>query len=196
LAEHAGIDPAEVDIWMGTLSKTLVSCGGYVTGPPQLIEFLKYSAPGMVYSVGIPPTATVAAMTALDLMLREPERVEALRVNGARFLAGARAQGFDSGGSWGSAVAPVLIGDSLQTVLLSEALIARGFVSVPVIPPGVPEKLARLRFFLSASHDAADIDAAIAALADERRKLTATGVTLASVAGETIAQLMASASAT
>jgi 8-amino-7-oxononanoate synthase len=189
--EHAGIEPGAVDIWMGTLSKTLVSCGGYVAGPAALIEFLKYRAPGMVYSVGIPPTATVAAMTALDLMLRESDRVEVLRANGRRFLEAARAQGLDSGESWGAAVAPVLIGDSLLTVLLSERLIARGFVAVPVIPPGVPEKLARLRFFLSANHAVADIDAAVAALAEERAQLVASGVSLASVAGEAIAARLA-----
>jgi 8-amino-7-oxononanoate synthase len=188
LAEHAGIDPAEVDIWMGTLSKTLVSCGGYVAGPAALVDFLKYSAPGMVYSVGIPPTATIAAMTALDLMLRQPERIAALQANGRRFLATVRAAGLDTGTSWGAAVAPVLIGDSLQTVLLTERLIERGFVAVPVIPPGVPEKLARLRFFLSASHTAADIDAAIAALVKARLELDATGITLASVAGDALPQ--------
>ena len=191
LAEHAGIDPAEVDIWMGTLSKTLVSCGGYVTGPKPLIEFLKYRAPGMVYSVGIPPTATIAAMTALDLMLREPDRVAKLQANGRRFLECAQKAGLDCGTSWGAAVAPVLIGDSLQTVLLSERLIERGFVAVPVIPPGVPEKLARLRFFISAKHDFPMIEGAVAALAEERARLDAAGVTLANVAGQAIADRLA-----
>jgi 8-amino-7-oxononanoate synthase len=132
-------------------------------------------------------------MTALDLMLRQSERVEALRANGARFLSAAKAQGLACGDSWGAAVAPVLIGDSLLTVLLSERLIARGFVAVPVIPPGVPEKHARLRFFLSAAHNPADIDAAVAALADEAHQLKAAGVSLASVAGQAIAQRMAGA---
>ncbi len=186
LAEHAGIDPANVDIWMGTLSKTLVSCGGYVAGPSPLIDYLKYRAPGMVYSVGIPPTATIAAMTALDLMLREPERVAALRANGLRFLARMRGSGLDPGTSWGAAVAPALLGDSLLTVVLAEKLLARGIAAVPVIPPGVPEKLARLRFFLSASHTSDDIDAAVDALAEEAQALRAAGLSLASFARELV----------
>jgi len=187
LFEHAGVDPELVDIWMGTLSKTLVSCGGYVAGPKPLIEFLKYRAPGMVYSVGIPPTACVASMTALDLMLTEPERVAALQANGRRFLSRMTSRGLDSGNSWGAAIAPALVGDSLLTVLLSEALIGRGFAAVPVIPPAVPEKHARLRFFLSAGHSEAEIDGAVDALAEERALLDKAGISLASVAGQTIA---------
>jgi 8-amino-7-oxononanoate synthase len=194
LFEHAGVEPGAVDIWMGTLSKTLVSCGGYVAGPATLIEILKYRAPGMVYSVGISPPATIAAMTALDIMLREPERVAALQANGRRFLDGARIAGLDTGNSWSTAVAPVLIGDSLQTVLLADRLMARGIAAVPVIPPGVPERLARLRFFLSAGHDAAHIEAAIGALGEERAALARSGVSLASYAASAIAERPAPAS--
>lgn len=188
LFEHAGIDPGEVDIWMGTLSKTLVSCGGYIAGPAPLIDVLKYRAPGMVYSVGISPPATFAALTALDIMLREPERVAALQANGQHFLTRARAAGLDAGESWGFAVTPVLLGDSLQAVLLAERLMARGFAAVPVIPPGVPERLARLRFFLSSGHGEAEIDAVIDAVAEERAALIEAGVSLASFATETIAR--------
>ena len=122
LFEHAGVAPGDVDIWMGTLSKTLVSCGGYVAGSRPLIDFLKYTAPGMVYSVGIPATATVAALTALDIMLAEPERVSALQANGLRFRDGLAAAGFDIGTSWGYAVTPAILGDSLQTVMLADRI--------------------------------------------------------------------------
>ncbi len=178
LFEHAGVDPGMVDIWMGTLSKTLVSCGGYITGNSELIDILKYSAPGMVYSVGISPPAAIAAMTAFDIMIREPERVAALQANGRHFLDRAKAAGLDVGTSWGLAVAPVIIGDSLQTVLLAERMMERGFAAVPVIPPGVPEKLARLRFFLSSGHTKTEIENAIETLVEERNKLIAAGVSL------------------
>lgn len=179
LAEHAGVDPAHVDIWMGTLSKALVSCGGYVAGPRALIDFLKYRAPGMVYSVGISPPATIAAMTALEIMLREPGRVAALHANGRMFRRQADAAGLDVGTSWGEAIAPVLIGDSLRTVLLAERLMTRGFAAVPVIPPGVPERLARLRFFLSSAHTAEEVSAAVNAVSEEFQALDAAGVSLA-----------------
>lgn len=184
--EEQGVDPQSVDIWMGTLSKTLVSCGGYVAGPAALIEFLKFQAPGMVYSVGLPPTAAVAATEALDLMLAEPERVARLRTNGLRFLAAIRHAGFDPGASWGLAVAPVFIGDSLQTVLLSERMLERGFAAVPVFAPGVPEGEARLRFFLSASHTDEQIDAVIEAMTGERRAVAETGLSVSRIAADAI----------
>jgi 8-amino-7-oxononanoate synthase len=182
LFEHAGVDPREVDIWMGTLSKTLVSCGGYIAGPRSLIDFLKYRAPGMVYSVGLPVTSTVAALTALDLMLAEPERVTSLQANGGRFLAKAKSAGLDVGESWGLAVTPVVLGDSLQTVMLSERLLERGYATVPVLPPGVPEKAARIRFFISSGHTPEQIDGVIDNLVVERMQLSRSGVTLASIA--------------
>ncbi len=79
LAEHAGIDPGEVDIWMGTLSKSLVSCGGYIAGRGELIEYLKRMAPGFVFSVGMAPAAAAAALAAVEILEQEPDRVR--RVN-------------------------------------------------------------------------------------------------------------------
>src|SRR6185312_5492741 len=85
-AEHFGLDPTSVDIWMGTLSKTLVSAGGYVAGPQELIDFLKFTAPGFVYSVGMPPPAAAAALAALDLLHQGRDRVARLQANGRLFL--------------------------------------------------------------------------------------------------------------
>ncbi len=165
--EMAGVDPGRVDIWLGTLSKTLVSCGGYVAGSAALIDFLKLAAPGMVYSVGLPAPAAVAALTAIKLMLREPERVVRLQANGHRFLTAARAAGLDVGTSWGYAVTPIVLGDSLRTLTLADRLLERGYNAFPIIPPGVPERSARLRFFISSEHTEAEIDGAVAAVAEE-----------------------------
>jgi 8-amino-7-oxononanoate synthase len=179
LAEHARVDPSEVDIWMGTLSKSLVSCGGYIAAPRALTTYLRYRAPGMVYSVGIAPPAAVAAKTALDILLREPQRVARLADNGRAFCDGARAAGLDVGGSWGAAITPVIIGDSLQTVMLAERLASEGIAAVPVIPPGVPERSARLRFFISAGHDAQAIERAVRLTAEGLASLRALNVSLA-----------------
>lgn len=182
IAEHAGIDPRRVDIWMGTLSKTLVGCGGYVAGPTALIEYLKYQAPGMVYSVGLPVPTAVASTEALRLMRREPERVAKLQANGRRFVERAVAAGLDVGGSWGFAVTPIIVGDSLRTVVLADRLFTRGINAFPIIPPGVPEKSARLRFFISAAHEPDDIDATVAAVAEELKRLVDEGVSVTSLA--------------
>ncbi len=173
--EMAGVDPGRVDIWLGTLSKTLVSCGGYVAGSAALIDYLKLAAPGMVYSVGLPAPAAVAALTAIGLMLREPERVARLQSNGQRFLEGARAAGLDVGTSWGYAVTPIVLGDSLRTLTLADRLLERGYNAFPIIPPGVPERSARLRFFISSEHTEAEIDGAVAAVAEELAALTGAG---------------------
>ena len=171
--EMQGVDPRRVDIWLGTLSKTLVSCGGYVAGSRALIDFLKLSAPGMVYSVGLPAPAAVAASTALRLMLREPERVTRLQARGQRFLAAARAAGLDVGTSWGFAVIPIILGDSLRTITLADRLLNRGYNAFPIIPPGVPERSARLRFFISSEHTESEIDGAVVAIIEELESLGA-----------------------
>src|SRR4029077_18015661 len=77
-ADHAGIDPGEVDIWMGTLSKSLVSCGGYIAGRKDLFNYLKGMAPVFVFSVGMAPPAAAAALAAVQILEREPERVARL----------------------------------------------------------------------------------------------------------------------
>src|ERR1051325_710667 len=79
LADHCGVDPGEVDLWMGTLSKSLVSCGGYIAGRADVIEYLKRMAPGFVFSVGMAPAAAAAALAAVEILESEPERVR--RVN-------------------------------------------------------------------------------------------------------------------
>ena len=169
LFEHAGVDPREVDIWMGTMSKTLASCGGYVAGCHALIEFLRCSAGGFVYSVGMPPAMAAAAAAALDLLHAEPERVRKLRANGALFCALAREQGLDVGEASGLAVVPVLVYNSLVAVVLSQKLGERGINVQPIIHPAVPERTSRLRFFVTSEHTEAQIRRTVAAVAEEFR---------------------------
>ncbi|MFG1262504.1 aminotransferase class I/II-fold pyridoxal phosphate-dependent enzyme [Xanthobacter aminoxidans] len=171
IAEHAGVDPRAVDIWFGTLSKSLVSCGGYIAGPAAMVSYLKAFAPGMVYSVGLPVPVAEAARTALGLMLEEPERVQRLQANSRAFRDGAAALGLDVGPSWGAGIVPIMVGETIRTVILAQRLLERGINAFPVLPPGVPERSARLRFFLSASHRPEQIDAALAALSEEATAL-------------------------
>ena len=121
LFELQGVDPSGVDLWLGTLSKTLVSCGGYVAGSALTVDLLKHHAPGFVYSVGMPASAAVAATIALDLMQREPERVERLQANSRHFLATAKAAGLDVAQSWGVGIIPVIVGDTAKALAMSAA---------------------------------------------------------------------------
>lgn len=165
--EAQGIDPRSVDLWLGTLSKTLVSCGGYVASSRAVVDLLKYHAPGMVYSVGMSAPAAAAAKAALDVMLAEPGRVARLQDNGRLFHARAKAAGLDLGLSIGAAVVPVYVGETVRVLALAERLLTRGFNAFPIIPPGVPDGTARLRFFLTANHTAEQIEAAISVTAEE-----------------------------
>jgi 8-amino-7-oxononanoate synthase len=163
--EAAGVDPAEVDIWMGTLSKTLCACGGYVAARAELIDWLRHTVPGFVYSVGLPPALAASAALALDIMGEEPWRVARLQANSRLFRDLCRARGFDTGASAGLGIVPVILGSSVRAGRVSAALMERGVNALPIVFPAVPEQGARLRFFLSAEHEEADIRAAVEALA-------------------------------
>ena len=170
IAEHAGVDPRRVDVWMGTLSKSLASCGGYIAGSHSLVEYLKYTSPGFVYSVGITPSNAAAALAALRKLQAEPERVARLRDRAALFLALCARAGLDTGGSAGTPVIPVLLGDSLRAARASAMLFERGINVQPMVAPSVPEHLARLRFFIASTHTdeqlAAGVQALVAVLAE------------------------------
>jgi len=165
IAERDGVDPREVEILFGTLSKALVGCGGYVCGSRALVDILRARAPGLVYSVGMPAPTAAASLAALRVLRREPDRVARLRANARRLLDGARALGLDTGTAWGEGIVPVILGDEIRTLRAAEALEAAGIAAFPVLPPGVPRGASRLRFFASAAHAPADIDAALGALA-------------------------------
>lgn len=167
IREHFGLSGDEVDIWMGTLSKSLASCGGYVAGSTALVEHLKFLAPGFLYSVGMSPPVTAAALAALQCMQREPERVTTLRQRGALFLQLAREAGIDTGSSAGIAVIPAIAGSSMRAARISAALLAKGINVQPILYPAVPEKLARLRFFVCCEHSEQDIRGAVAELGIE-----------------------------
>jgi 8-amino-7-oxononanoate synthase len=163
--EHFGIDGREVDIWMGTLSKALAGCGGYIAGDHALIEHLKIAAPGFLYSVGMSPPVAAAARAAIEVMLREPDRVQRLQHNGRVFLERARRAGINCGTSTGLAVVPAITGSSSRAVRLTNDLLERGVSTQPIIYPAVEEKAARVRFFINTQLGDDDIEFAVAQLA-------------------------------
>ena len=164
LHEHYGVPGTDVDIWMGTLSKTMSGCGGYIAGERALVEHLKYAAPGFVYSVGLAPALAAAALQCLEILRQEPQRVQQLRQITQYFLTEAKKAGLDVGLSQGFSIVPVIVGSSLTAAKLSNALFKTGIYVQPIIHPAVEEKAARLRFFLSNQHTPAHIDTTIAAI--------------------------------
>jgi 8-amino-7-oxononanoate synthase len=159
--EAQGVDPSGVDIWMGTLSKTLSACGGYIAAKRQLIDWLRHTAPGFVYSVGLPPVLAASALESLRILGEEPWRVARLNANAARFRDGLRARGLDAGASGAHAIVPLMTGSSVRAGRLSAELFQRGVNVQPITFPAVPERAARLRFFLSTEHSEEQIDRAL-----------------------------------
>lgn len=152
LAEHCEVPGHSVDIWMGTLSKTLAGCGGYIAGSQALIDILRYLCPGFLYSVGMPAANAAAALAALKILQQEPERTEQLAHNAHQFKLALQQAGFNTGQSQGRGLIPLITGSSVAAARLSSDLFEAGINVQPVVYPAVPEKLARLRFFISSAH--------------------------------------------
>lgn len=169
-AEHFGINPKEVDLWMGTLSKTCCGCGGYIAGSAEVVELLKFTSPGFVYSVGMSPVLAAASDRAIHLMLAEPERVKKLQEVSHEFVRYAKEKGLDTGAAEGYAVVPLMLGSSLLAGKLAARLFERKVNVMPIIYPVVEEGAARLRFFLSAAHDMEHIHRAIDLVCEELPK--------------------------
>lgn len=171
IREHFGIDGKDVDIWMGTLSKALAGCGGFIAGESALVEHIKFLVPGFLYSVGAPPQVIAPCLEALKIIKREPQRVQRLQTISKYFLAKAKAAGIDTGLSQGIAIVAAITGSSQSAARLSIALYERGINVQPIMYPVVPEKSARLRFFLSSEHTEAQIDKTMEILVEEWRNV-------------------------
>jgi 8-amino-7-oxononanoate synthase len=171
IGEHWNIAPADVDLWMGTLSKALASCGGYIAGSAALVEYLAYTAPGFVYSVGLSPPNAAAALAALNTLKDQPHRVTRLRESARLFLKLAKEHGLNTGSAADTPVVPVIVANSVKSLRLARALFERGIYVQPILPPVVAEHASRLRFFITTNHDEQQIRATVEAIAEELARL-------------------------
>jgi 8-amino-7-oxononanoate synthase len=171
ICEAHNLPPSSIDVHMGTLSKTLAASGGYIAGDRGLIEYLRYLCPGFIFSVGLAPPDTAAAIAALEVLEREPERPRQLRQH-ARFFRGlAREWGMELNGSEDSPVASLVIGDDHAAVFLSQQLLQHGIHVQPIVHPAVSARTARLRFFITLDHTEEQFRATIPTLARELEQL-------------------------
>ena len=176
LCEYTGVDPNEIDLIIGTLSKSFASCGGFVCAKSSVINWFRHTLPGFVYSVGLSPVISAAALAALELVQTESWRIARLCRNSELFIDLAREAGLDTGPAIGRGVVPILFKDSRETLIASQFLNANGFYVPPIIQVGVPKDQPRLRFFLSAGHVEADIRGVIDCLAAFRAQTDASTV--------------------
>ncbi len=171
VCEAAGLPVDSIDVYMGTLSKTLASSGGYIAGDAGLIEYMRFLCPGLIFSVGLSPADTGAAMAALDILEREPHRPKRLRDRAKFFRKVARENGLTVGGDEESPVASLIVGDDKMAMMLSHNLLAYGIEVQPIVRPAVSATTARLRFFLTANHTEEQILETVPVVARELEKL-------------------------
>ena len=158
-AAHFGVTE-EVDLIVGTFSKSLASIGGFAAGAENIIHYLKHHSRPLIFTAALPPSNTAGVLAALHVMQREPERRDALWANTRRLQDGLRTLGFDIGPT-DTPIVPVLIGPLEKTFLFWRKLFDAGVFTNPVVPPAVPPSQCRLRTSLMATHTDEQIDRAL-----------------------------------
>jgi 7-keto-8-aminopelargonate synthetase-like enzyme len=154
----------DVDVIVGTFSKSLASIGGFVASSDTVIHYLKHNARPLIFTAALPPSNTAGVLAALDVLQREPDRRTRLWENTRRLQQGLRQIGFDIGPTQ-TPIVPVLIGPLETTFVFWRKLFDAGVFTNPVVPPAVPQSQCRLRTSLMATHSAEQIDRALDAFA-------------------------------
>ncbi len=149
-ASHFGLTD-KVDLIMGTFSKSLASVGGFVASDHQTIDFLKHNSRALIFSASMPPAMAAAALAALHIIIREPERRVKLWENTKMMAEGLKEMGYDIGPSE-TPVIPVLIGDMERVFVMCKMLEEEGIFVNPVIAPAVPANACLIRISLMANH--------------------------------------------
>lgn len=142
----------DVELWMGTLSKAFASCGGYVAGKKELIDYLKCSCGGFVFSAGMTPANAAAALTTIRLLKKEPFRPQQLRQRAAHLLSCLQEHHIDTGLSQNTPIIPIIVREEMNAVQLCLKLREQGIYTIPIIYPAVDKGLARIRLFMNYLH--------------------------------------------
>ena len=169
--EYFGLESTDIDIKMGTLSKGLGTCGGYLAGSRALVEYLRYNLPGFVFSVGISPPLAAATLEAIRLLRSEPQIMENLHRNIRCFLSEAHKRHFNTCLAGETAILPILVGRDEDAFRLSMALLDRGVFAPSAVYPAVPKGKARLRFCVISEHTPEQIVTALDALQSAAEEL-------------------------
>lgn len=162
--EYFGLESGDIDIKMGTLSKGLGACGGYLAGSAAIIEYLRYNLPGFVFSVGIAPPLAAATLKAIRLLREDPSIMARMRRNIRTFITEAHARGLDTCLAAETAIIPILVGRDEDAFALSTLLREQGVFVPPAVYPAVPKNKARLRFCVISEHRPEQIVQALDAL--------------------------------
>ena len=168
-AEHFGLEH-EVDLVMGTFSKSLATVGGFIAGNATVIDYIKHSARSQIFSAATPPGAAAAVIKAIEIVEREPGRRKELWENTLFMKQELEGLGFDTGGSE-SPVIPILVGDDMTTFVMARRLQEEGVFANPIVAPAVPPDQAMIRTSYMATHKREHLERALTALAKVAREL-------------------------
>jgi 8-amino-7-oxononanoate synthase len=169
IQEHFELEPDAIDVKMGTLSKTLAGCGGFIAGRQEITTYLRHHARGYVFSGALPAGQASASIAALEILEREPERVDRLWENVGHYLRGLKTLGFDTSRSV-TPIVPVMTRNDEITLEMTRICRSEGLLVIPVCFPAVPIDAPRLRTCVSAIHSREDIDFALDVLARAGRQ--------------------------
>ena len=150
--EYFGLAPDDIDIKMGTLSKGIGTCGGYLAGPRSIIDYMRYNLAGFVFSVGISPPLAAASLAAIRLIRNDPTIMERMARNIKCFVDEAHKRGFNTCLAGETAIIPVMVGKDEDAFLLSNMMRQKGVFVPPAVYPAVPKNKARLRFCVISEH--------------------------------------------
>jgi 8-amino-7-oxononanoate synthase len=168
-ASHFGYT-GQVDVMMGTFSKSLASLGGFVASDKQTIEYLKHHARALIFSASMTPASVASVLAALEIIKNEPERLDKLWMNTHYAMNALRAYGMDIGNSQ-TPIIPIYVRDNLKTFWLTKMLMNEGIFVNPVVSPAVPAESSLIRFSLMATHTLPQIEMAVDKIAEMARKL-------------------------
>jgi len=169
-ASHFGLTD-EVDLIMGTFSKSLASIGGFVAGKQEVIEYLKHHSRALIFSASMAPACVAAVLTALDIIINEPERRQRLWENTHFMQDGCKQMGFDIGRS-ASPIIPLILGDNMLVFQLWRGLHDEGIFVNPIVSPAVPPNKALIRVSVMASHTKEQLTYALEVLEKVSKKIS------------------------
>jgi len=168
--EYFHLDPRDIDIKYGTMSKALGTCGGFIAADASIIEYLRYSMDGFVFTAGIAPPLAAACMKAIELIRRDNKAVTQLHKNIAYFVRRCKDEGMNTCLAGESAIVPILIGTDKDAARLSAELLQEGIFIPPAMYPAVPMGESRLRVTISATHTEEQLEHAVSALSAIMRR--------------------------
>jgi 8-amino-7-oxononanoate synthase len=167
LSEHFGVDSNKIDFIIGTLSKTFAASGGFIAGRKTVMDWLRFTLPAFVYSVGLSPVIAAAVRKGLSIIQSENWRVERLQENSRHFLAAAKARHMNTGGAVGAGVITLQFHSPEECMQAASKLLRAGYFAPPIAQIGIPKDKPRIRFFISTSHGQDEMSDALDVLATD-----------------------------